>query len=174
MLTKNIISKDQRILILQQPLHQQFILHFSNTNGGFVLIHKLVPDTDSDYELLIAIGIVLANEGRIVELLPKLHERDVDFRNKVLPGVRMNKNPDLRIDGKYWEVEAPQWPYHKTKIDTRIRKGQEQADSLIIYFAKEVNLKSVETLIQARFKEHRKFKKAEIWVSCKRLGIYIK
>jgi hypothetical protein len=173
MLTKT-ISKDQRILILQQPLHHQFILHYSNTNGGVVLIHKLVDTNDSDYELLVAIGIILANEGHKTELLPKLHERDVDFRNKVLPGVRLNKNPDLRIDGEYWEVEAPQWPYKRLSIDRRIRKGQEQADSLIIHFAKEINIKSVEKIIQARFKEHRKFEKAEIWICCKRLGTYIK
>jgi hypothetical protein len=105
MLTKN-ISKEQRILILQQPLHQQFILHYSNTNGGVVLIHKLVDADDSDFELLVVIGIVLANDGEKVELLPKLHQKDVDFRNKVLPGAKMNKNPDLRINGEYWEVEC--------------------------------------------------------------------
>jgi hypothetical protein len=147
MLTKN-ISRDQRICILQQPLHQQYFLHHSNTNGGVVLIHKLVDTGDSDYNLLVAIGIVLANEGRKTELLPKLHERDVDFRNKVLPGVRLNKNPDIRIDGEYWEVEAPGWPYKRININNRIRKGQEQADSLIIHFAKEVNIKSVETIIE--------------------------
>jgi hypothetical protein len=173
MLTKN-ITKDQRICILQQPLHQQYILHYSNTNGGVVLIHKLVDTSDSDYELLVAIGIVLANEGQKIELLPRLHERDVDFRNKVLPGVRMNKNPDLRIDDRYWEVESPEWPYKRININNRIRKGQEQADSLIIHFKKEVNIKSVETIIEARFKEHRKFKKAEIWVNCKKVGTYIK
>ncbi len=168
------ISKEQRMLILQQPLHQQFILHYSNTNGGVVLIHKLVDTNDSDYELLVAIGIVLANEGQRTELLPKLHERDIDFRNKVLPGVRQNKNPDLRINGIYWEVEEPKWPYKRININNRIRKGQEQADSLIIHFAKEVNVKSIETIIEARFKEHSKFKKAEIWVNKKRLGVYIK
>jgi len=173
MLTKN-ISKDQRKLILQQPLHHQFFLHYSNTNGGVVLIHKLVDDTESDYGLLVSIGIELANEGNKVELLPKLHEKDVDFRRKVLPGARMNKNPDLRINGEYWEVEAPEWPYHRTKIHTRIRKGQEQADALIILFSKDVNIKSVEVIIQARFKEHQKFKKAEIWIKCKRVGTYIK
>jgi hypothetical protein len=173
MLTKN-ISKDQRILILQQPLHQQFILHYSNTNGGIVLIHKLVDTSDNDYDLLVAIGIVLADEGKKVELLPKLHERDVDFRCKVLPGVRLNKNPDLRINGVYWEVESPKWPYKRLNIDTRIRKGQEQADSLIIFFSKDVNIQSVEVIIQARFKEHRKFKKAEVWIKYQRLSTYIK
>ena len=173
MLTKT-ISKDQRILIFQQPLHQQFILHYSNTNGGVVLIHKLVDNTDSDYEQLISIGIVLANEGKKVELLPKLHEKDVDFRRKVLPGARMNKNPDLRINGEYWEVESPEWPYKKTKISTRIRKGQEQADALIIFFSKEVNIKGIERIIKSRFKDHQTFKKAEIWVNYQRVKSYIK
>jgi len=173
MLTKY-ISKVQRMLILQQPLHQQFFLHYSNTNGGVVLIHKLVDNSESDYELLIAIGTVLANEGKQVELLPKLHEKDVDFRRKVLFGARMNKNPDLRINGEYWEVESPEWPYKRLSIDRRIRKGQEQADALIIFFSKNVNIKTVERVINDRFKEHHKFKKAEIWVNFKCQGTYIK
>ena len=64
MLTKH-ISKEQRICLLQQPLHQQYNFHYTNENGGVVLIHKLVDPGDSDYDLLVAIGIVLANEGPI-------------------------------------------------------------------------------------------------------------
>jgi len=168
------ISPDQRKLILQLPLHQQFILHYANTNGGVALVHKLIDNSESDFELLTAIAVVLADEGKKVELLPRLHERDIDFRRKVLPGARMNKNPDLRIDGEYWEVEAPQWPYKKINISTRIRKGQEQADSLIIYFSKCVNVQSVERIIKTRFKDHQSFKKAEIWVNFERIGAYIK
>jgi hypothetical protein len=173
MLTKN-ISKEQRILILQQPLHQQFIIHHSNTNGGVVLIHKLVDADDGDFELLVAIGIVLANDGEKVELLPKLQERDVDFRRKVLPGVKMNKNPDLRINEEYWEVESPDWPYKDININNRIRRGQEQADALIIYFQKPVNIRMVERIIKGRFKIHRTFRKAEIWVNFIRMGTCIK
>ena len=91
MLTKR-ISKDQRKLIFEQPLHHQFFLHYSNTNGGVVLIHKLVDDTESDYRLLIAIGIVLANEGKKVELLPTLHEKDVDFRRKGPSQIQKGRN----------------------------------------------------------------------------------
>jgi hypothetical protein len=86
----------------------------------------------------------------------------------------MNKNPDYRINGEYWEVESPEWPYKRQCVDRRIRKGQEQADALIIFFSKEVNIKSVEVIIQSRFKEHRKFKKAEIWINYTRVGMYIK
>jgi hypothetical protein len=143
-------------------------------NGGVVLVHKLVDCFESDFKLLIDIGIVLANEAKKIELLPKLHEKDVDFRRKVLPGVRMNNNPDLRINGEYWEVEAPEWPYNKTNINNRIRKGQDQAEAVIIYFAKEVNIKSVERIIIKRFKDHQRFKKAEVWIGYKRIGTYIK
>jgi hypothetical protein len=84
MLTKN-NNKDQRMLVFQQPLHQQFILHHSNTNGGVVLIHKLVANTDSDYELLIAIGIVLANEGKQVELFPSCMKKMLTSGVKYCP-----------------------------------------------------------------------------------------
>jgi hypothetical protein len=168
------IRPDQRKLILQQPLHKQFLLYYSNLNGGIVLVHKLVDSCESDFKLLIDIGIVLANEGKKIELLPKLHEKDVDFRRKVLPGVRMNKNPDLRINGEYWEVEAPEWPYRKNSIINRIRRGREQADAVIIFFAKEINIKSVEKIIFEKLGDHRGFKKAEVWVGYKRIGTYIK
>jgi hypothetical protein len=168
------IGAHQRKLILQQPVHQQFEVFYSTLNGGVVLVHKLITGHEHDYEVLIAIGKVLAKEGRKIELLPVLHEKDVDFRQKVLPGVRMNKNPDLRIDGEYWEVEEPAWPYSRTNIDNRIKKGQEQADAMIIHFAKEVNVRSVERAIQGRFNIHQKFKKAEIWVNFRRIGTYIK
>lgn len=137
-------------------------------------MHQLVNRRGNDFELLLTIGVILANECRKVELLPELNEKDLDFRNKILPGVRMNKNPDLRIDGEYWEVEAPQWPYTRTKIDNRIRQGQEQADALIIHFAKAVNINSVERAIRGRFQIHQKFKKAEIWMNYKRIGTYTK
>jgi hypothetical protein len=168
------IKPDQRKLILQQPLHQQFILHYSNLNGGVVLVHKLVDCFESDFKLLIDIGIVLANEAKKIELLPKLHEKDVDFRRKLLPGARMNKNPDLRINGEYWEVEAPEWPYKKKSISNRIRRGQEQADAVIISFAKEIDIRYVERIIFERFRDHKRFKKAEVWVNYKRIGTYIK
>jgi len=168
------LNPDQRKLILQLPLHQQFILHYANTNGGIALVHKLVDDSESDFELLTAIAIVLANEGKKVELLPRLHEKDIDFRRKVLPGARMNKNPDLRINGEYWEVEAPEWPYKDTNINKRIRNGQEQVDALILFFSKQVNIKSVERILKGRFKIHHTFKKAEVWIDYERIGTYIK
>lgn len=168
------ISRDHRTLILQQPVHKQFRLHYASLNGGMVLVHQLVSCLESDYNLLIHLGLVMADEAKKIELLPKLHEKDVDFRRKVLPGARMNKNPDLRINGEYWEVEAPEWPYKKNTISNRIRRGQEQADALIIFFAKEINIKSVEKIIFERFRDHKRFKKAEVWSGYKRIGTYIK
>lgn len=74
----------------------------------------------------------------------------------------------MGIDGLYWEVEEPKHPYKNNSIDQRIRKGQEQADNLILHFTKFIQIKSVEALIRERFKQHRNFKKAEIWVCGKR------
>jgi hypothetical protein len=71
-------------------------------------------------------------------------------------------------------VEAPEWPYKDININTRIRKGQEQADALILFFTKQVNLRSVERIIKGRFKVHQKFRKAEIWMNYIRMGTYIK
>lgn len=75
---------------------------------------------------MVNIAPYLAKEGKIVELLPRLHEKDIDYRRKILPGVRANKNPDLRIDGLYWEVEEPKYSYKNNSIDQRIRKDKDK------------------------------------------------
>lgn len=173
-LEKLINTRQQRQKLLELPLQQQYILHFSNTLSGIVLIHKLVDSADNDYTLLISIAMMLADEGKTVELLPKLHEKDVNFRKKVLPGVRMNKNPDLRIDGLYWEVEEPKHPYGNNNINQRIRKGQEQADNLILHFRKNVSIALVESLLKERLRYHHQFRRAEVWINCKRVKQYTK
>jgi hypothetical protein len=70
--------------------------------------------------------------------------------------------------------ESPEWPYKDVNINNRIRKGQEQANCLIIFFTKPVNVKMVERIIKGRFKDHRNFKKAEIWVGYQRIKTFIK
>lgn len=84
-------SRQQREQILKLPLQQQYILHFVHVCGGKVLIHKLINSKDSDYHLLVNIATILAQEGKTVELLPRLHEKDVNFRKKILLGTRINK-----------------------------------------------------------------------------------
>lgn len=74
----------------------------------------------------------------------------------------------------YWEVEELKYPYKNNSIDQRIRKGQEQAENLILHFSKSVHINSVKVLIKERFKQHRQFKKAEIWICKKRVRIFTK
>jgi hypothetical protein len=69
-----------------------------------------------------------------IEILPTLHESDFLYRQKLLTGVKQNKNPDYKIDNIYWELESPSFPYNYNKISQRIRKGAQQANNIILYF----------------------------------------
>jgi hypothetical protein len=86
-----------------------------------------------------------------IEILPTLHESDFLYRQKLLTGVKQNKNPDYKIDNIYWELESPSFPYNYNKISQRIRKGAQQANNIILYFEKSVNGFTVQKAINDRF-----------------------
>ena len=87
-----------------------------------------------------------------------------------MPGVKLNKNPDFKIDGDYWELECPTYPYKYEKIVQRIRKGYHQANNLILYFHKPVNGFTVQKAIKDRFEINKEFKEAIIIVGNKVVG----
>lgn len=75
-----------------------------------------------------------------------------------MPGVKLNKNPDFRIDAVYWELECPKPPYNYKRIVQRIRRGCNQADQLILYFEKPVNVLTVQKAVDDKFKIKKKVK----------------
>ena len=87
-----------------------------------------------------------------------------------MPGAKENKNPDFCIDGIYWELETPVYPYHYKKIDQRIRKGYRQANNVILYFEKKVNGFTVQKAVKDRFVINRDLKEVIIIVAGKIAG----
>ncbi|MEN9523113.1 MAG: Contact-dependent growth inhibition CdiA C-terminal domain [Bacteroidota bacterium] len=81
-----------------------------------------------------------------------LFEKESEFRLKVLPIAKHNKNTDLRIDNNYWEVELPSFPYSFKRIDQRLRKVAHQADHVILFFKKSFSLKTVQTVADGKLK----------------------
>lgn len=100
-------------------------------------------------------------------MLPSLNEMDIAYRNKIMPGVKINKNPDFRIDGNFWELEQPTFPYNYKKIDQRIRKGYQQANRLILHFESLVNGFTVQKAIKDRMEINREL--AEVIIIVKGL-----
>lgn len=155
--------------VLDRPEKEQYIL-LQSENGARLFRHLLVDDTTAEFLLLEKTGTILLTVFREIRILPSLHEADLVYRKKLMPGVKTNKNPDFRIDDFYWELENPSYPYSYKKIDQRIRKGYQQADSMILYFQKPVNGFTVQKAIRDRFGIKKDFKEAIIIVGNKIIG----
>lgn len=139
-------------------------IYYSENSSGFIKAHisklKKRNYKRSDFNDLYEISVALANEGKKVEILPEIPAQEKDLREKLLPGVYENKNPDLRVDGKYYEVKRPE----KMKFDTlsmNIRKASKQAANIIIILDTEFDIPFLENLAITR----KNFEKnlEEIW-----------
>lgn len=135
--------------ILDKPLQEQYEIVYREKERH-LLKHELLDAATSEYKLLFHTGILLLRLFKKIEMLPSLNEMDITYRSRVMPGAKSNKNPDYRIDGKFWELEQPTFPYNYKKIDQRIRKGYQQANHLILNFENPVNGFSVQKAIKDR------------------------
>jgi len=138
-----------RYLILEKSLQEQYEIVYSENNKQ-LLRHKLLDPSTKEYLSLFRVGCLLLTLFKRIEILPALNQMDVAYRNKIMPGTKSNKNPDYRIDEKFWELEQPTYPYNYKKIDQRIRKGYQQANHLILYFEKPANGFTVQKAIEDR------------------------
>lgn len=146
---KGIPKEELSRYVLNLPVERQFEEVYRNGNG-VVRQHMLVDKEDKDFPTVHQIALDMADKGHVVEIMPVIHKNDVEARKAVYPGVIGNKNPDLRIDGKYVEVERPETS-KKTAISRRIRLGAKQADSVIISLPEEADEKMLRDTAKGRF-----------------------
>ena len=142
------------------PYELRFSSVYENINGGKIFIH-IDYEPKNDHELLYIIAMEKADIGNIVEILPQIHIKEVDKRLKLLPNVKKNKNPDLRINGIYVEVKEPQIPYSKNNIGHIINYASKQADIVIINLIDNVNISFLQKLAKRKFTTHECLKSIE-------------
>ena len=151
------------------PEHQYNTIHQSKS-GGHVKVHANYKPKE-DHELLHSIAHEKADAGHKVEILPEIHEKDIESRQRVLPGAKPSKNPDFRINGDYVEVKEP---VSKKKIGFNISKASEQADRVIINLNHEVDDKALTILAHKKLAEHKNLKSIEFRHGGKYLEIHPK
>jgi SPP1 gp7 family putative phage head morphogenesis protein len=108
-------------------------------NGGKVMQHIITKEDKNDYKYLLDIADIYAKEGNIVEILPEIAHSETAARDKIMPGAPEGKNPDLRINGKLWEVKTPKTPYTEDSIRNIIAKGTEQSDTIIVNLLEDIS-----------------------------------
>lgn len=90
--------------ILSRERERQFKKAF-NTEKGSVLKHLLYRKGE-DHKAIMETAKVFAKNGSYIEILPEINRKGFEkFREIVFPNFNLNKNPDLRIDGVYYDVK---------------------------------------------------------------------
>ena len=90
--------------ILSRERERQFKKVF-NTEKGSVLKHLLYRKGE-DHKAIMETAKVFAKNGSYIEILPEINRKGFEkFREIVFPNFNLNKNPDLRIDGVYYDVK---------------------------------------------------------------------
>ena len=89
--------------ILEKPREKQFKQIFESK--GTVLQHILYKK-GTDHNSILTAAKRFADKGKTAEILPEINRKGFeDFRKKIFPNYSLRKNPDLRIDGVYYDVK---------------------------------------------------------------------
>lgn len=132
---------------------KQYLKTYEQTEGeGNVTVNRKTAIADKpDLELLQKAAEVLADQGMKVEILPEIHAAEAALRDELLPDTKPGKNPDMRVDGKYVEVKAPEKPLSLSKLESAISKGVKQANDLVILLEEEFETEALKKAADNRF-----------------------
>lgn len=118
---------------IDPTIAKNFDIYKKFGNGGVILIAKGI-ERGADYNDILTIGRKFAENGKIVQITPRLHYKDPRY-NEIYGGLGRlypHKCPDLIVDGEYYEYESYKRPFKKSKISHMISHGAEQSSRIII------------------------------------------
>jgi len=104
--SKGDLQKYALELFYKLPRKHQFRQIYRGENGGQVLEHWLNNKKAIDYNEIIESSKLFADKGSYVEIMPEVTGQSVlKYHLKVFPDYGLNKNPDFRIDGIYYDLK---------------------------------------------------------------------
>lgn len=134
------------------PYDSQFNL-VERQGAGLLREHLQVDQQAHDYPALREIGAEYARSGHKVDILPTLNEHN-PAREIIFPDAFERKSPDLRIDGKLWEVERANNPKSLNNLKHAIDAGSKQATNVIVQLAELVTMQQMRRAVFGRFIDH--------------------
>ncbi|WP_172917167.1 minor capsid protein [Capnocytophaga canis] len=138
-----------KIDILSKPREEQFKLLFEAENGGKVLEHLLLQK-GKDYDSILTSAIEFAKQGKTAEILPVINQKELkEYRKSVFLDYDLNKNPDLRVDGVYYDIKEVE---SLKKIQRNANKASIQgAVAIIQYNGEDLTQEAMEQQVRRIF-----------------------
>lgn len=117
-----------------ETMRYKEVKHYDN--GGRILQHELVKETDSDFPKLMEVAEFFAQEGKEVKLTPKLDRFSKFVYENIyhsLIGTRYEgKCPDLLVDDNWYEHEGFTTTNPKNAFRNMVGHGLKQSSRIII------------------------------------------
>lgn len=141
-------------IIYALPREEQFDLFQKYDRGGEIWIHKLVDRRAEDFESVMQVAEYFAKtENDRMEFLPKIHEKDIEARAKVVPGAKGKTNADLTRNGIYLDVKRIIIePYDFDTIYNAFNKAFKQADEAAVIVYKISENEDYQRIVESRLR----------------------
>lgn len=148
-------------LMLPSPAYEDRFSKISEfESGGTIHVHNSVSFGNTEFAENYFVAVVKAKAGCRVDILPVLTERDPE-RQLIYYDAKLNKNPDLRINGTLYEVEHPDNPEKLNTLRNRIKEGARQADYLIIILNMQIGINLMRRACKGKFIDFSNLKRVE-------------
>ena len=115
--------------------NSEFVLYKSFTDKGSVYVMSGLDKNKPDYEDLLSIACILAENGKTVHILSPLHYKDPTDNNvygSLIGTEYYRKCPDLLIDGEFCEYESYERPFEMERIERMVARGSKQSSQIVI------------------------------------------
>ena len=138
---------------LYMPESEQYITKYKAADGTTVAVNRKTDIAGGqDLNDLLKVGTILADKGISVQILPEIHASETELRAELLPGVKGDKNPDMKVDGNYAEVKTATDPASYTRLQKLIANAEKQADRVIILLEEKYSEDVLKAAANDRFK----------------------
>ncbi len=146
------ILKEAVALMPVQSEAYEIVKEFSS--GGILRKHVKVDAANAEKEGIMGVSIDKAAAGNKVDLLPELRPED-PARETIFKGAKANKNPDLKVNDGFVEVEKVSSPVHSNKIGHAIEAGSKQADDVVVVLPDNVDESLLSRVAKGKFNHHK-------------------
>lgn len=132
------------------PYDMQFDYIDKDLFKGRLRVHKDYKIGD-DHNLIYQISAELASKGNFIDIMPKIHQNEIDWRRIIYPDGIFNKNPDIRFNGILGDIKQPGVPLKRKSIIQRINKANSQGKIAIVNLQEKFDQNELDNIVKNIF-----------------------
>lgn len=133
------------------PYDMQFQSIDTTLYKGRLRKHRLYK-AGQDHDIILQEAAQQASEGNTVDIMPTINNDDA-WHKIIFYDAYKNKSPDLRINGKLFELEGNKKGTYRS-IKGSIEAGQLQSPNIIVILNKHFEKSMLEQIISLKFKDY--------------------